>query len=58
MTLIFFIQCIIKQLFDSVFCDIQNNLGLGEGYQAQPSASAEKPYLNLDYSGYHKHLVQ
>ena len=28
------IQCIIKQLLDSVsFCDIQNNRGLGKGYQ-------------------------
>ena len=36
------------------FCDIQNNQGLGEGYQPQPSASADNPYLDLDYSGYHK----
>ena len=36
----FFVKCIIKQLFDSVFCDIQNNQGLGKGYQSQPSASA------------------
>ena len=32
------------------FCDIQNNQGLGKGYQPQPSASADNPYL--DYSGY------
>ena len=31
------------------FCDIQNNQGLGEGYQPQPSASADNPYLDLDY---------
>ena len=31
------------------FCDIQNNQGLGKGYQ---------PYLDLDYSGYHKNLIQ
>ena len=34
------------------FCDIQNNQGLGKGYQ--PRLSADNPYLNLDYSGYHK----
>ena len=32
------------------FCDIQNNQGLGKGYQPQPSASADNPYLDLDYS--------
>ena len=26
------VQCIIKQLLDSVFCDIQNNQGLGKRY--------------------------
>ena len=40
------------------FCDIQNNQGLGKGYQPKPSASADNPYLDLDYSGYHKHLIQ
>ena len=35
------------------FCDIQNNQGLGKGYQSQPSAWADNPYLDLDYSGYH-----
>ena len=40
------------------FCDIQNNQGLGEGYQPQPSASADNPHLNLHYSGYHKNLIQ
>ena len=40
------------------FCDIQNNQGLGKGYQPQPSASADDPYLNLNYSGYHKNLIQ
>ena len=40
------------------FCDIQNNQGLGKGYQPQPSASADNSYLNLDYSGYHKNLIQ
>ena len=43
------------------FCDIQNNQnnqGLGKGYQPRPSASADNPYLDLDYSGYHKNLIQ
>ena len=39
------------------FCDIQNNRGLGKGYQPQPTASADNPYLNFDYSGYHKNLL-
>jgi len=38
------------------FCDIQNNRGLGKGYQ--PSASADYSYLDLDYSGHHKNLIQ
>ena len=38
------------------FCDIQNNQGLGKGYQPQPSA--DNPYLDLDYSGYHTNLIQ
>ena len=49
---------IIKQLPDSVFLDIQNNQGLGKGYQPQPSASSDNPYLYIDYSGYHKNLNQ
>jgi len=33
-------------------CDIpENNRGLGKGYQPQP-------YLDLDYSEYHKNLIQ
>ena len=40
------------------FCDIQNNQGVGKGYQPQPSASADNSYLDLDYSGYHKNLIQ
>ena len=28
------------------FCDFQNNRGLGKGYQPQPSASVDNPYLN------------
>ena len=33
---------------------MQNNQGLSKGYPPQPSASADNPYLNLNYSGYHK----
>ena len=41
------------------FCDIQNNQGrLSKGYQPQPSASADNPYLDVDYSGYHKNFIQ
>ena len=50
-----FVQCIIKQFSDSVF-DIQNSQGLRKGYQPQPSA--DNTYLDLDYSGYHKNLIQ
>ena len=56
-TIFFFVQCIIKQLLDSVFCDIQNNQGLGKGCQPQPSASGDNPFLDLDYSGYYKNLT-
>jgi len=40
------------------FCDIQNNQGLGKGYQPQPTALADNPYLDVDYSGYHKNLIE
>ena len=30
------------------FCDIENTQGVSKGYQ--PSASADNPYLDLDYS--------
>ena len=33
MTDIIFVQCIIKQLLDSVFFNIQNNQSQGKGYQ-------------------------
>ena len=36
------------------FCDIQNNQGLGMGYQPQHSALADNLYFDVDYSGYHK----
>ena len=41
------------------FCDIQNNQGLSKGLiKPQPSALADNLYLDLDYSGYHKNLIQ
>ena len=40
------------------FCDIRNNQGLGKCYQPQPPASADNSYLDLDYSGYRKNLIQ
>ena len=58
MTLIFFRSMYNKTIIRFGFCDIQNNRGLGKGYQPQPSASADDPYLDLDYSGYHKNLIQ
>jgi len=36
------------------FCDIQNNQGLSK--KLKPKAEADNPYL--DYSGYHKNLIQ
>ena len=40
------------------FCDIQNYQGLGKGYQPQHSTLAHNHYLDLDYSGYNKNLIQ
>jgi len=40
------------------FCDIRNNQGLGKCYQPQPPTSADDSYLDLDYSGYRKNLIQ
>ena len=55
----FFVQCIIKQSnIRFGFCDIQSNQGLGKGYHPQPPALADNRYLDLDYSGYHKNIIQ
>ena len=44
MTSICFIQCIIKQIFIRFgSCDVQDNQGVGKGYQ--PQASAYNSYL-------------
>ena len=40
------------------FRDIRNNQGLGKCNQPQPPASADYTCLDLDYSGYHKNLIQ
>ena len=40
------------------FCDILNNQGLGKYYQPRPSARLITQYLDLDYSGYHRNLIQ
>ena len=40
------------------FCDIQNNQGRGKSYKPPHSALADNPYLDLDYSGYHKNHIQ
>ena len=49
---------LLLSLNDLVFCDIQNNQGFGKGYQPHPTASADNPYLDLDYSGYLKNHIQ
>ena len=52
------VQCIIydKTIIRFGFCDIQNNQGLDKGYQHQAPASADNPYLDLEYSGYHSEV--
>ena len=57
-TSIFFRSMYNKTIIRFGFCDIQNKRGLGKGYQPKPTASADNPYLDLDYSGYHKNLIQ
>ena len=47
-----------KAIIKTALCDIQNNQGLGKGYQRQSSASAFNPYPNVDYSGYNENLIQ
>ena len=48
---------VVAQCF-GIVCDIQNNQGPGKGYQPHPSASADNPYLDLDYSEYLKNHIQ
>ena len=42
-----------KTIIEFGFCDIRNNQGLGKC-----PASADYTCLDLDYSGYHKNLIQ
>ena len=39
----------------SAVCSLRFTL---TGYQPQPSALADNPYLDLDYSGCHKNFIQ
>ena len=55
---IFFNTMYNKTIIRFGFFDIRNNQGLGQCYQSQPSASADNTYLDLDYSGCHKKLIQ
>ena len=60
MTSKFFVQCIIKQLLDSVLM-ISRIIKVSVrviSRSRRPSASADNPYRDLDYSGYHKNLIQ
>ena len=54
----FFRSMYNKAIIRFGFRDIQHNRGLGKGYLPQPTASADNPYLDHDYSGYHKNLIQ
>ena len=40
------------------FCDIRNNQGRGKCYQPSQKTEADDTYLDLDYSGYYKNLIQ
>ena len=44
-----------KTIFRFGFCGILNNQGLEP---VEPKADADNTYLDLDYSGYHKNLIQ
>ena len=47
-----------KTIIEFGFCDNRNNQGLGKCNQPRPPALAYYAYLNLDYSKYHKNLIQ
>jgi len=47
-----------KTIIRFSFCDVKNIWGLGKDYQPQPLALGDNPYLDLNYSGYHKNLIQ
>ena len=50
-------QCIIKQLLNSVFV-ISGIIKVSVSDISLKKASADNTYLDLDYSGYHKNLIQ
>ena len=58
MTFIFFRSVYNETFIGFGICDIRNNQGFGKSYQPQPSAPADNPYLDFDYSGYHKNPIQ
>ena len=47
-----------KTITTFAICDIRNNQGRGKCYQPQPTVLANKTYLDLNYSQYHKYLIQ
>ena len=47
-----------KTIISFGFCDIPNNQGLGSALSASAFGSPDNTYLDLDYSGYHKNLIQ
>ena len=52
MVLFFFFRSMYsKTIIEWGFCDIQNEQGLARDI-------SHNPYLDLDYSGYHKNLAQ
>ena len=48
----FCVQCIIKQFLDEVF--VISRI-IRKGYQPQPSALTDNPYLDLDFCGSQTH---
>ena len=49
-------QCLT--IIELGFCHIRNNQSLGKCNQPRPPVSANYTCLDLDYSGYHKNLIQ
>ena len=47
-----------KTIIEFGFCDIGNNQGFGKCNKPRSEAEADYTCLNLDYSQYHKNLIQ
>ena len=47
-----------KTTIEFGFCDIRNNQGRGKCNQPRSPALDDYTCLDLDYSGYHKNLIQ